>query len=488
MPNFRRLKRVNICRNLPLSSPRPYFLAQICCKFLKEEALKQFDCDYDILYQAVKDEMVGNESFRDILLFFSDEKTLSEIERNNPMLTIRIPSIFMFNVHPSTIDVLDNELPVALSYENGSRLYMNGEVVDTIKKGDIPGFNLLVVTQNTRVESVVASRNGRPHIVFKNPCYDGSKYAASGSRTATVDASVPGPKALDAFYYFYADDSSVHSRALQRDYIYYGITSDNNNGSLNRSVSEYMNFIEVDPKAYFKITDSYLGDNSDDPEIVKEKVTRKKRDFTEEELIERFWSGGSYDFIIKVITSDNSWPMDFHLLLKPEEIWNFNLHRTHRNATKIRHSRYTYHIDPADFTAKRCFIPKEKRLSFGKWDLSQEATTRYVSFSEGDTGATLTETYSYEMIRTSTKKVSGGVKYGLGLEDINANGEINVEGTDSNTRRETKQFTITRTDGDDQLGHVRIYFYDPIIESRNGSQYNVRTYTTGIVTFGLSAE
>ncbi len=127
-------------------------------------------------------------------------------------------------------------------------------------------------------------------------------------------------------------------------------------------------------------------------------------------------------------------------------------------------------------------------MSFGKWDLSQEATTRYVSFSEGDTGATLTETYSYEMIRTSTKKVSGGIKYGLGLEDINANGEVNVEGTDSNTRRETKQFTITRTDGDDQLGHVRIYFYDPIIESRNGSQYNVRTYTTGIVTFGVSAE
>lgn len=136
-------------------------------KFLKEEALKQFDCDYDILYQAVKDEMVGNESFRDILLFFSDEKTLSEIERNNPMLTIRIPSIFMFNVHPSTIDVLDNELPVALSYENGSRLYMNGEVVDTIKKGDIPGFNLLVVTQNTRVESVVASRNGSSAYCFQ---------------------------------------------------------------------------------------------------------------------------------------------------------------------------------------------------------------------------------------------------------------------------------------------------------------------------------
>lgn len=460
-------------------------------KFLKEEALKQFDCNYDVLYQLVKEDDINGMSFRDLLLQYTTEEKLSEIEYHNPMLTIRIPEIAFLDVHPEKLDVLDNELPVIFMTDDGNDMYLNGEKIQTLKKGEIPDFNVLIVTQNKRVAEILPSRIGRPNVTFKHECYDGSRYnTAQGSRTATVSSLIPGAKAVQAFNYFYADDNTIHSRALQRDYIYYGLTPDNEKGYLNYGVSEYLSFIEIDPKAYFQIGDVALGDASEDPRIVKEKVTRKKKDFTEEELLDRFWSEGSYDIKIQVATSSNTWPMEYHLLLKPGEIWDchFELHRTHRNKTALRHSRYTYHIDPNDFTSIRYYIPLEKKISLGKWDLSTEAATRYVVFSEVDNGTQVTETYKYEMIKASSAKVNGSFKFGLGLSEVGPNGQVSVEGNASNTEHETKEVKIVRTDNDDQLGSVRIYFYDPIIESRNGSGYNVRTYNTGIVMFGLSAE
>lgn len=457
-------------------------------KFLKDESLKQFDRNYDVLYALSKDTEIGGTTLREILVSHSSEEFMLKVEQAAPMLNIRIPEIFMFNVFPESMDVTDSEIPVAIDRQ----LYVNGEMVYSLEKGEVPGFHVFVVSENDRVESVTDSRSNNPIIRFKSPYYDGSKFTSSesGSRLSCVPSNVPGERAIQAFNHFYSYDSGNRSMALQRDYIYYGITPDNNTGNLNRTVSEYLSFLEVDPKAYFQITDSYLGSNSDDPEIRTEKISRKKRDFTEEELIEKFWTDGSYDFKFNVVSSTSTWPQEIHVLAKPHEIWDFNLHRTYRNPTKLRHSRYTYHIDPDDFTMKRYYIPRNSQLSFGKWDLSEEGTTRYVIVSEGDTGATQTISHSFELTKVSTQKVNGSVKYGLGLDQIKGDGQINTEITNSNTTKETRQVSLTRTDGDDQLGNVKIYFYDPIIEYQNGfgTEYYMRTYNTGIIAFGLSAE
>ena len=52
-------------------------------RFLKDEALKQFDNDYDVFYPYVKDKVVqGSQTFRDILLSYCDsDKELEQVEQ-----------------------------------------------------------------------------------------------------------------------------------------------------------------------------------------------------------------------------------------------------------------------------------------------------------------------------------------------------------------------------------------------------------------------
>lgn len=65
-------------------------------KFIKENALKRFDENYDVLYYSVKDESINDKSFRDILIDYSSEKEIKEIERNVPLLNILVPEISFF--------------------------------------------------------------------------------------------------------------------------------------------------------------------------------------------------------------------------------------------------------------------------------------------------------------------------------------------------------------------------------------------------------
>lgn len=63
-------------------------------EFLKNEALKKFNGDYDILYNYVKDHKVGNSTFRNILKsYYINESDLIEIENTVPSLTIFVPSL-----------------------------------------------------------------------------------------------------------------------------------------------------------------------------------------------------------------------------------------------------------------------------------------------------------------------------------------------------------------------------------------------------------
>ena len=50
-------------------------------EFIREESLKQFDKDYDVFYPLVKDKCInGDKSFKDYLVEYSDERTISKIE------------------------------------------------------------------------------------------------------------------------------------------------------------------------------------------------------------------------------------------------------------------------------------------------------------------------------------------------------------------------------------------------------------------------
>ena len=73
-------------------------------EFIKRESLKQFDKNYDVLYYLVKDENIGEKTFRDILISYSSIEDIEEIETNVPLLNIFVSKIAFFDIHPENLN------------------------------------------------------------------------------------------------------------------------------------------------------------------------------------------------------------------------------------------------------------------------------------------------------------------------------------------------------------------------------------------------
>ena len=458
-------------------------------EFLKKEAIKQFDKNYDVLYCNVKDSYIGNETFQEILNHYAASGELESIEHSVPTINIFIPKITMFNITPENLDCSEKEIPIALSGDINNKIYIDGNVVDTIARGDLPGFHVFVINKNSRVCVSSTTRSLNRNFCFISPEYD-NIISKSTTRSTPMDASIVGSKAIAAYSYFNKDDGSKYSKALQRDYIYYGMIPSSTSGSLNQAVTEYISFIEIDPKAYFKITDKKdINEQTDDPEIKNYTVSRKKRDFTTEELINELWTEGCYNLKIEILTSISNRPLIKYLALSPDDIWEFNLDKSYRHSTGFRHSKYTYTISPNKFTSKRIYLTPNN-ISFGKWDLANESLTREVSFVEQDPGESYTYEYAFETTKVNSTKVNGDIKFGLGIGDNDKDKVefgLGAERTNSTTTKESNKIIVNRTNKDDELGTEKIYFYDPIVEGVSGLKYITKEYNTGIVTFGITA-
>ena len=97
--------------------------------FLKKEALRQYDKDYDVFYPFVRDKIVcGEKTFRDCLLDYVDEKSLLKIENDNPFLTIYVPDwewLGAFSVNDW--DTSNDDVFVGIADNNSKhRLFSNG--------------------------------------------------------------------------------------------------------------------------------------------------------------------------------------------------------------------------------------------------------------------------------------------------------------------------------------------------------------------------
>lgn len=459
-------------------------------ELIKSEAQKQFDKNYDILWNEIKDQPIGSCTFHESIAKKSSVEFISQIEKAIPLLNILFPNIEMFGISPELYNSNDSELPVVVATPGKNLMFYAGELTDSISKGQIPDFNVLVVNENERViiNNDVKTRASKGGYTFISPAFDGTQKNGA-TRSTNASSSLVGSKAISAFNYFYKDDSSVNSMALQRDYIYYGITPQSKSGSLNYSTSEYISFIEVNPTTYFTIADqTNTGSMSDDPYIKKNSVSRKKQDYTQSELIDELWTKGSYNFRVEVQRSTNEYPQIIYIPVKPSDIWNFNLSRSYRHSTGFRHSKYTYSIDPNKFTAKRYELTPYQ-LSLSKWNLSEESVYRYITFIEEDESQEIDFSYEYEVVKVKSSKFNGDVKLEIGLgKSDKISGGASTEVSGSNTTKENRKVTIRRKVGSDPLGSVRIYFYDPIIENKiSTSEYQMRTYDTGHIKFGISA-
>ncbi len=211
-------------------------------EFLKEQASMRFDSNTDILYGEIKNKIINGETFKNILAAHSSLNEITSIEKSVPALNIFIPEISLFDITLDNMDCADAEIPVAVSTQKGMDLYFDGNFEVTVPNGELPAYHTFVVNENTIVTVKVNSVG--MYLGYELPD-DG---ASLMSRSVECNGNEVGAKAIEAFNYFNQDNGSKYSRALQRDYIYYGITPENGNGSLNYGVTEYLAFMEVKPK------------------------------------------------------------------------------------------------------------------------------------------------------------------------------------------------------------------------------------------------
>ena len=189
---------------------------------MKEEAIKKFDKNYNVLYYLVKDRKIKEKTFRELLVETSSEEQISQIENNVPLLNILIPEIALFNIKAENLEIKDNEIPVAVKKENGTYLYLNGKMEMIVPKGEIPDFYVLVVRENDRVDptsisynkitNIAASKvpNLEKQIRFLSPEYDNinnneNNNISNISANTYVENNNIHPIVLESYNYFYSD-------------------------------------------------------------------------------------------------------------------------------------------------------------------------------------------------------------------------------------------------------------------------------------------
>ena len=120
-------------------------------EFIKNEALKKINNDYDVFYPIIKNVKISNDkSFRDFLKEFDSDNKLEEIEKELPLLTIYIPDLNGFSAEKWNITDVPYIVPNIK--KNDSALFYKSGVIDFKAPANyIPQFPILIIKNNERI-------------------------------------------------------------------------------------------------------------------------------------------------------------------------------------------------------------------------------------------------------------------------------------------------------------------------------------------------
>ena len=465
-------------------------------KFLKAEAVAQFDNDYDIFYPLVKNKIVyDNQSLRDILLSYcKDENELVQIEQSLPLLNILVPDLSLFwDFNAEKWNVDDKEVSVICRDDKDNTLYENGENIGKMTTGDIPDFPCLVVKNNERMKvSSVKTRSGEATYEFLSDAFDGSKRKLQTRHyeedinlqpTEDLEAYVNGSEIMSSVKDAWNEFKNVPN-AYQRDYIYYGITKENKPGTLNRYIREKLYRFRIAANAY-----SAINDPTQDPTL--QDTQKNKGYLTNEEIIQKIWTDGNFEFHFKSYISgeDSKEAMEAKLTftINPRDAFSLEkIHLKHKNSTAFRQSKNFYTVDAKNLRSKWIYPEKSDKnaddLVFTlPWDLYNKSLSIFMFVEEWDKGQTITQEKSVvsEFINKadfsiegsgSIGKVSLSTKLGYGF---------------SHTKTVSNKATIQTTVESGPLGTLYFQYNDPIIRDEINGTYKLYNVSSGSVVATL---
>jgi len=285
---------------------------------IKEEACKQIDFDYDVLYIMVKDIPLENgNTLKGYLNNLLKEDILDDLENEIPTLTIYVPDL-LDGFSALTWDV-DQQVPeVAVNIKNNNNVVIyNSKGEEDIVTGDlIPNFPVVVVKENNKIVT-------NPDRVINNDLTRSSGILPSGlyfldsaldntrnikARTNSDFKYTNSPTDADISSWDTAYDTfGSTSEYWQRDNIYYGLTKTNQRGYFNYNISEHIVGFEVaDPS---KAMDAYniISDQSGDPKLNTNWIGQSSRP-KDPHPNYPFWSVGNFIFLVKFYVANTGGP------------------------------------------------------------------------------------------------------------------------------------------------------------------------------------
>ena len=467
--------------------------------FIKTEALQRKDYDYDVFYPYVKDELVdGNRTFEEILLQYDDDRVLSDVLSAHPLLTIYVPDWSWINENCFSVNTWDTTLPdVGTSYsseEQEHKLYWNGQYAFSLKNGEFCSTPTLIVKDNDRIiaEPHTKSNEVQNYRFYCDNIINLSSKTNLQTKTTSkyytydlpyevasdyISTNVLTNRSKDAF-----SICSNDSRIFQRDHIYYGMTSNNDIGSVNPNYYETLYRFKLSPNAK-GIMDNPTGTNNGTDfkanSYYYEASWGSATKLDASQLASKSWGKGMLDIRIRIYVGKEPIKKnvavsfgDAFYVKKVELRENYNW----LGALKSR----TYYLEIDLSKDNNAWLePKwiNANLQLFYWDLSQYATSYIVEFEEYDKATKVTHTTqnTFSFATNFSTNVEGGATiegitmkrgYGFGV---------------SKTKTKTTTDTVETTEESDNLGSFIVQYTDKIVLSQNNSEAKIKKYTTGDV-------
>ena len=391
---------------------------KIIKEFIKYEALKEIDNDYDVIYHYVKNKMLDNGlTFRENLAKYCENiNILDEITESDKLLTILVPSlgenfsakIWNTNVQTPNVAVVIPESDMVLAYSSNDSCFLSKKKQPEIAVVVIKSNERLFVRENmTRVDCKNILQSNDFVAFFLDEAFNNVKKENTKLQN-TNDPNIDKTKIKHLLDKEQRITSSfLFNKESVRDYIYYGIspTLGIDEGTLNKEYHEYITAIEFNSYEIF----SHVNDKSD-----------PLGDWTDGNLEIMF----DFIFIDKTGSVSNVSKM---LSVKIDEVFKNN-------------------------QALKYILPKP--IEIFCWDMYTYGTTYKISVSEYDPGNVIEKTETISSTFSQNFELNSNIDLGI-VKIGNKFGGTSTSSKQSVTK-------ITTTNNSDPLGSVLVNFFDPL--------------------------
>lgn len=489
-----------VCEEFDLSLAEELFSKALSCAlyeheslrdFIKSEALKEFDNDYDVFWPYVRNSVVEEgKTFRELILSYVDEPTLVGIEHSIPKLTILVPDWSWVDTNCFSVRSWDTSDPcVGVGFEDNLSdhlVYGNGAVVQTVSRGVIPSFPVVLVKDNERMKITSANtKSGDLSFDYADPAFRNIKtkydvydydYILSNSDYTEYGDWVEDRFLSDVSISAWNEFGQRWGNAAQRDYIYYGMTKSLSSGLLDRFMRERLLRFRIDPHEALGIMSM---PDDDDPEFREDDIVRYKNsnklDEENMELGAWDWTSGRFEIRIAITTSCENREVSLFeqtFSLAPSDLFKLSkVHIVNEQGTWFHTAKWQYSYNVNDLQSV-WYYPSGTLLLNAAWDLSTTSYQFLIDVYEMDADASSTYTETNGFKHTSSLMFSEGAGVDLGVDPVKIKINYNRSITDAYETTCSYSKSVVRAIKTQRLGKAVLDYCENVIAGESSKQVN----------------